>query len=127
MEGCVKLGVVKDLAGAYRQAALVVNPVRSGTGLAIKSIEALGHGRPLTSSTQGARGLEGAVGHGLRIADTCEEWVTRLVPLLEHRDARAAESRRAYEFARHWNSEQIEPLQSLLETSRTPSECLELP
>lgn len=56
--GLVKLGRVSDLAGAYAAAAVAVNPVRGGTGLAIKSLETLAFGVPLVTTRSGARGLE---------------------------------------------------------------------
>ena len=50
-------GCVEDLAAEYAAATVVINPVRFGTGLAIKSIEALAHSTPLVCTTAGSRGL----------------------------------------------------------------------
>ncbi len=54
------LGEVADLTPVYQSAAVVVNPVLGGTGLPIKSIAALGYGKPLVATPAGARGLDGA-------------------------------------------------------------------
>ncbi|MBP6898911.1 MAG: glycosyltransferase family 4 protein [Burkholderiaceae bacterium] len=70
--GVELLGRVDDLLAAYAGAGLVVNPVRLGTGLNIKSAEALGHGLPLLSSSTGARGFEPLIGQGLLCEDEPE-------------------------------------------------------
>jgi glycosyltransferase involved in cell wall biosynthesis len=57
VEGVEILGVVDDINELYRQAAIVVNPSRVGTGLAIKSLEALVRGKCLVTTPAGARGI----------------------------------------------------------------------
>ncbi len=52
---CTKFGVLEDLSAAYAAADLAVNPVQWGSGMCIKSIEALGHSLPLISFASGAR------------------------------------------------------------------------
>jgi glycosyltransferase involved in cell wall biosynthesis len=113
-DGCVKLWFVDDLEQAYRQAAVVVNPVGSGTGLPIKSIEALGFGRALVSCPSGARGLEDAIGHGLIVAQSVPEWVDNLSQLLADGQTAAKTGDAAYRFAQQWNARQCEELQMLL-------------
>ncbi len=51
-------GPVADLQGAYARADLCINPVRYGSGLKIKCVEALAHGRPLVCTSHAARGLD---------------------------------------------------------------------
>jgi len=57
-EGVTVHGVVPDMADAYRRAAVVLAPLRFGTGLKIKSVEALSYGRPLICSPVAAEGME---------------------------------------------------------------------
>lgn len=52
------LGMVEDIDTVYRDCRVVVNPVRMGTGLNIKTIEAISHGKPLVTTSAGARGLK---------------------------------------------------------------------
>ena len=52
------LGIVDDIEEVYRNCRLVINPVRTGTGLNIKAIEAIAHCKPLVSTVAGARGLK---------------------------------------------------------------------
>ena len=51
------LGPVKDLSGFYEQVDIAINPALYGTGLKIKSVEALSFGKPLVCTREGAAGL----------------------------------------------------------------------
>jgi len=51
------LNYVKDIDKIYEKSTVVVNPVYAGTGLKIKSVEALGHGKPLVTYKEGVSGL----------------------------------------------------------------------
>lgn len=57
-EPVVCLGFMEDLAQAYARALVVVNLEACGTGLKIKTAEALLHGRALVTTPAGAQGLE---------------------------------------------------------------------
>jgi glycosyltransferase involved in cell wall biosynthesis len=63
------LGALPDIADAYRQADVVVVPLRAGGGTRIKLLEALAHRRPVVSTTIGAEGLELVDGRELLLAD----------------------------------------------------------
>ena len=51
------LGPVDDLTPFYCQARVVINPAVAGTGLKIKTLEALGHLRPIVTWPNGTDGL----------------------------------------------------------------------
>ena len=51
------LGSVDDLEGEYAQARVVINPTVAGTGLKIKTVEAICHLRPIVTWPSGADGL----------------------------------------------------------------------
>ena len=51
------LGPVDDLDPVYRRARVVVNPAVAGTGLKIKTVEALSRLRPIVTWPNGAEGL----------------------------------------------------------------------
>ncbi len=61
-------GTVADVADAYAAIDLVVNPMVGGTGLKIKTVEALAHGRAVLATRDGGAGLE-ALGPDLALAD----------------------------------------------------------
>ena len=47
-----------DLTEVYREARVVINPTIAGTGLKVKSAEALAHAKPLVAWPNGVEGLE---------------------------------------------------------------------
>lgn len=131
-DGVVKLGRVDDLAAEYAGAAVVVNPTVFGTGIKIKSLEALGFGVPLVTTPEGAKGLGGVgsaalggtpdgvrsevfgsrgfvVARGARLADV-------LVEVLSRDDLRARMRQGAAGFAREWNAAQRAALARALGT-----------
>jgi glycosyltransferase involved in cell wall biosynthesis len=97
--GVLRLGFVDALGDLYRRAAVVINPQQFGTGLSIKSIDALLHGRPLVTTASGARGLEDGEGVAFLQAQSAEEFGHLVVELLQHPERRAALARHAAEYA----------------------------
>ena len=55
--GVIRLGPVDDLGALYREARVIINPAVAGTGLKIKTLEALGHLRPIVTWPSGTDGL----------------------------------------------------------------------
>ena len=107
---CTKLGTLKDLSVAYAAADLAINPVQWGSGMCIKSIEALGHGLPLISFASGARGLQDAVGRSIVVVESNDEFASSIVSLFRDPPALARKSNDAYAFAAEWNKQQINNL-----------------
>jgi hypothetical protein len=56
-EGVEVLGHVNDLGACYARARVVVNPAAAGTGLKVKTVEALSHLRPIVAWPNGVDGL----------------------------------------------------------------------
>jgi glycosyltransferase involved in cell wall biosynthesis len=92
-------GVVDDLAAEYRRAALVINPVVGGTGLKIKSVEALCHGKALVTTVNGAEGIACAGEPPFFIAHNWKEFAEAVVGLLENEESRLCLQKRALNFA----------------------------
>lgn len=57
-QGVVAGGVVDDLHRIYAQASVVIAPLRAGSGLKVKIVEAVVHGVPAVTTPIGAQGLE---------------------------------------------------------------------
>lgn len=108
--GVRRFGFVDAVEQMYRRAAVVVNPQQFGTGLSIKSVDALRHGRPLVTTTSGARGLEEASGTALLQAGSAEVFADLLVELLRNPDQRAALADRAAGFARRYHEQNLRVL-----------------
>jgi len=94
-EGVTLLGRVESIEQTYRDTDIALNPARSGSGLKIKNVEALGYGRPLITSSIGAAGMEEGGGRAFLVADSPEEWhdaVLQLAREPEDRDHLGAEA-----------------------------------
>lgn len=111
------VGRVDDLTGEYASALVVINPVQFGTGLAIKSIEALAHGCALICTPAGARGvrLTGEEHAPCAVADSPEAFAATLVGLLTDESARDALRETARHFVAAWNQHQADNLRSVVQ------------
>lgn len=108
--GVVVAGSVEDPSEPYRRCAVMVNPMRKGTGLKIKSLEALAHGSVLVGSPVALAGLRDAVGHGACWAESPAEWVEALAMLLTNPARVAAGQELALEFVRRYHARQTASL-----------------
>lgn len=81
--GVSLLGRVEDLAAAYAQSDVVINPAVAGTGLKIKTIEALCHLRPVVTFPSGADGMGEVARQFLRVAENWYEFAQLLVEQLK--------------------------------------------
>jgi glycosyltransferase involved in cell wall biosynthesis len=85
--GVKNLGRIDDLKSAYRAAHLVINPAVAGTGLKIKTLEALAHLRPIVVWPSGVDGVP------TDLRDLCEcvtdwfEFTRSVVRLLDSNEA----------------------------------------
>jgi len=80
------IGRVDDLAPLFSQARVFAAPIRYGTGINTKNLQAMAHGLPLVTTTIGAEGiqLQDAV-DGL-IADTPQDFADALLRLHSDRE-----------------------------------------
>lgn len=109
------LGPVAALAPHYQKAAVVINPLRFGTGLKIKTIEALAFGKPLVTTSIGAAGLEPTESETFLVADTPELFCEQIAKLLCSADLRTGLGIKAQNFVRQYNEETVAPLLQLID------------
>ncbi len=91
-------GRVSSPSDAYKQADIVINPIRFGSGLKIKTVEAIAHGIPTISSRIGAEGLEDTFGLSLLVADTPADYKKSL-HILTQPEKRLEMSKNSIRFA----------------------------
>jgi glycosyltransferase involved in cell wall biosynthesis len=115
--GVRRFGFVEALDDVYRRAAVVINPQQFGTGLSIKSIDALRHGRPLVTTASGARGLEVAAGSAFLQAGPAEEFGALVVDLLQNPERAAALAQGAREFAHLYHQRNLKCLADVVNTT----------
>jgi glycosyltransferase involved in cell wall biosynthesis len=113
-EGCIKLGQVRDIQPIYEMVRLVVAPMLFGTGLSIKTVEALARSKPVVTTSSGCRGLEEAAGEAFLVADTPEEFASCVVRVLTDSELSESLARSAYDFAVQWNRRHISALEDIL-------------
>jgi polysaccharide biosynthesis protein PslH len=101
--GIEKMGIVDDLGPYYESCKLAINPVPSGSGLAIKCLEAFSYGRPVVATPAGARGLQLFEGNGLFICENPVEFSKTISELLESYENWSNLSRRCNERLDEWN------------------------
>lgn len=66
----------------YTKADICINPMLYGTGLKIKTLEALSFGKRIVSTREGAAGLLRFSGKGLHCSDSVSEWIKILTDYL---------------------------------------------
>jgi succinoglycan biosynthesis protein ExoO len=93
------LGHKETVESEYAHASVVINPVWIGTGLKIKTVEALARGKPLVTTSKGIEGLPQSVLASAAVVENSHDFATQLTRFLTDPKARQAVSRAAAEFA----------------------------
>lgn len=89
------LGFVDDVQPLFSACAMFICPIRSGSGVRVKLLEAFASGIPVVSTRLGAEGLARVDGEFCALADEAEEFASRVVHLLENEESAAAMAERA--------------------------------
>lgn len=109
-----KLGEVANLQTLYEQVDVVINPVLMGTGLKIKNIEAMGYGKPLVTTSVGAKGLEAGTNSAFLVGDTTESFAAYVVKLLTDDPLYQSVCTHARVFAEQYNEQVFSSLNEIL-------------
>ena len=98
------LGFVEDIQPLFSSCALFICPIRSGSGVRVKLLEAFASGIPVVSTTLGAEGLARKDGEFCALADDPQTFADRVVHLLNDNDAAAQLAARARaEVEKNWD------------------------
>ncbi len=108
------LGEIADTDDFYRQVVVTVNPTIGGTGLKIKTIEAMSAGRGVIGGASAMVGLEDCIGQGLLIAETPDDYLAVLAPLLASDEAVLTLGQAAHDAAWRVYRGSIDSLDALL-------------
>ena len=94
--GVVVTGFVPDLTPILERSALMVVPLRSGSGMRVKILEAFARGIPVVSTSIGVEGIEAIPGEHLLVADSPADFAAAVAALLRgpRRAARLAQAAR---------------------------------
>ena len=88
-------GRVEDIAPYYRRARVVVVPLRVGSGVRVKIVQAMAAARAVVTTTKGCEGLDVRSGEHLVIADSPRDFAAATTTLLEDDALRARIGARA--------------------------------
>jgi GT2 family glycosyltransferase/glycosyltransferase involved in cell wall biosynthesis len=80
-DGVILEGFVSDVRPAYREAGIVIAPLRASAGTNIKILEAMAMGKAIVSTEGGVNGLELRAGEDFLLATTPEEFAARIEAL----------------------------------------------
>ncbi len=120
------LGFVDDVQPLLSSCAVFVCPIRSGSGVRVKLLEAFASGIPVVSTRLGAEGLAREDGEFCALADDPRAFADRTVQLLEDAVAAAKMAERARrEVERNWDSAAItqrlvERYRQMIRSKRSP-------
>ena len=95
VDGVVYRGSVDDLSVEYQAASAVVVPLRAGSGLKVKLVEALCHRTAVVTTSVGAQGLMAIVPRPFTVADGAADFATALLGVLTDDERRLELVRRA--------------------------------
>jgi succinoglycan biosynthesis protein ExoO len=100
------LGLVDDLEPFYENAAVVISPLTVGSGLKVKLIEALAHGKAVVATTVSVEGTDGDVRSAVAVHDAPAGFAAAVTELLSDKDLRRAKAAEALRVCRQRYSSQ---------------------
>ena len=104
--GIEVLGRIEKPLDFYRQTDVVINPTQVPSGLKIKSVEAIGAGCCLVTTSVGATGLESLVDRSIRVADDATGFADHLSAWFSNPASRMQAAQCALKYAREFLAEQ---------------------
>jgi glycosyltransferase involved in cell wall biosynthesis len=106
-EGISVHGVVRNLDGFYRTASIVISPLRAGSGLKIKLIEAMAWGKAIIATPVTLQGVHQLVGESVCICEDAPQFLCALDRLISDENARRVLGGKAQEAARNNFSDNV--------------------
>jgi len=92
------IGFVSQVELIYNEIDIAINPVRFGSGVKIKNIEAMANSIPLVTTLHGARGIENASNFGFLVGNGKDEFIQSLSSLIQNYDYRKIMGENAYRY-----------------------------
>lgn len=106
--GVINHGEVADAAAFEAEYQICIVPLKSGSGLRMKTLSAMAAAKPVLTTSVGANGIDATNGTHWQVADGAGEWVNALVALLNDAGTCAKLGSNAREFVRqHYDQKQL--------------------
>lgn len=103
----VVTGGVETVDPYYRDADIVVAPIRAGGGTRIKILEAMSYGRPVVATEKGAEGIDVADGESILLGNSAEAFARACVELIRAPEKRASIARRGRQLVEKCYSDRV--------------------
>ncbi len=101
-----KIPFAEDTTVYYQQSRIAMSPMFGGTGIKVKTVEALAHGLPVVSTPDGVIGLPDKTNNGCIVGHNAEEFAAHIMALCNSPALLAQLSRHATSmFNRHFETE----------------------
>ena len=117
--GVLVLGNLDSLTDTYAHATIVINPVKFGTGLPVKTLEALSYGKPVVATPAGVRGLGLDFDAAVALGDKPDTFAEQVLKLLKDENARSAMAQQAISAANDWQHRQLAVLNNAIAGQKT--------
>ena len=88
IEGVQVLGFVPSVTPYLQKAAIFISPIRWGSGIKTKNLDAMSLGLPVVTTTCGAAGIEAVDGESIMIADQADVFAAKVIRLLNDAELR---------------------------------------
>jgi hypothetical protein len=105
--GIRNLGRIEDIGTAYAQARVVVNPAVAGTGLKVKTVEALCHFRPVVAWPAGIEGVDPQARALCHVAGDWFDFAQRVIALARSPDEARDIAQRQQELRNHFAPDRV--------------------
>jgi sugar transferase (PEP-CTERM/EpsH1 system associated) len=101
-------GFVDDIRPYVHQAAVMVVPIRIGSGTRLKILDAMAMGKAIVSTSIGCEGLDVVDGRDILIADEPKDFATKIVDLMNEDEVRTRIEISARKVAERYDWEKIQ-------------------
>jgi glycosyltransferase involved in cell wall biosynthesis len=82
-------GYVPDLHPLLEESALIVVPVRAGSGMRVRILEAFAQAMPVVTTTVGLEGIEAQPDRDVLVGDTSQDFAAAVIRLLDDESLQA--------------------------------------
>jgi glycosyltransferase involved in cell wall biosynthesis len=107
-------GFVDDIRPYVDEAAVIVVPIRIGSGTRLKILDAMAMGKAIVSTSVGCEGIDPVDGENICVADTPEEFCDKICQLISNSVLRTKIATNATNFAKAFDWRRITSVQEMV-------------